>query len=143
MNGPSSHLSWSELACRDGTSYPAEWRSTRAVKLAALFEAIRSACGNHPIRVLSAFRTPAHNRRVRGAPKSQHVQGRALDLAPPVGLTVMQFYARIKSLRQEGALPQLRGLGFYRNAGFVHVDTRPGPRLVVWSGQAATKEARA
>jgi hypothetical protein len=138
----SSNLSWAELACHDTarTPYPDLWRTTRAVALAAVFEAIRAECGHQPIRIASAYRTEAHNRRVRGAPHSQHVQGRALDLVPPVGMTVQEFYRRIRGLVE--TVPDLRGLGFYRKAGFVHIDTRPSPRLVVWSGQAALKEAR-
>lgn len=136
MTGPSQHLSWAELACKDGTAYPAEWRATRAVELAAVFEAIRSACGHVPLTVLSAYRSPAHNRAVGGARRSQHVQGRALDLRPPAGWTVARFHARIRELLP--AVPALKGIGVYRT--FVHVDIRPSNRLVAWDGGAAQKD---
>lgn len=139
MSGPSAHLSWDELACKDGTAYPAEWRLTRAVELAEVFEAIRAVCGHQSLTVLSAFRTPEHNRAIGGARHSQHVQGRALDLRPPTGWTVARFHARIRELQP--SLPLLRGIGRYVAAGFVHVDTRPSDRLVAWNGGDAQKDA--
>lgn len=134
---PSPHLTWAELACRDGTPYPPAWRTTRLPPLAAAFEAIRTACGNRPIRVLSAYRTPEHNRRIGGARQSQHVEGRALDLRPPAGMTVAAFVETIRRCAQTTA-PQIRGLGRYRT--FVHIDTRPSLRLVVWDGHDARKD---
>jgi uncharacterized protein YcbK (DUF882 family) len=130
MSGPSKHLSWAELACKDGTPYPQAWRATRAVELAALFEAIRAECDDRPIAVTSAYRTPAYNRRIGGARLSQHVEGRALDLKPPKGMGIAEFYRRIRALADR--LDTLKGLGRYRT--FVHVDTRPASRLAVWSG---------
>ena len=126
--GPSAHLSWDELACKDRlrTPYPLDWRLDRAMALADLFERIRTGCGNVPIVVLSAYRTPAYNAKVGGAPKSQHLQGRALDLYPPVGFTPETFHQRIRDLD----LPVLRGLGLYKWG--VHVDIRPTAALVTW-----------
>lgn len=141
MSGPSKHLGWAELSCRDAakTPYPVEWRSTRAVALARVFEDLRAACGNVPLTVLSAYRTPAHNRAIGGARNSQHVEGRALDLKPPAGWTVARFAALI---RGEADAWGLGGVGVYRT--FVHVDIRPrvADRLVVWSGSGA-KDATA
>lgn len=130
LTGPSRHLAWSELACKDGTAYPVKFRD-RAFRLAAVFESIRRACGDNPIQVLSAYRTPAHNRKVGGARNSQHVQGRALDLMPPTGYTVDTFYRLIRSLAQT-SLPEIRGIGKYKT--FVHVDIRPGTHLALWRG---------
>ena len=130
---PSTHLSWAELACKDGTPYPEEWRGTRAVALAAVFEAIRAGCGGLPIRVNSAYRSPAHNRRIGGARHSQHVQGRALDLSPPDGWSVERFHTHIRD-----HVPAVRGLGKYLT--FVHVDIRPESRLAAWSA-TGTKDS--
>ena len=122
MNGPSPHLAWAELGCKDGTAYPPEFiQDGRVARLAAVFEAIRAACGDQPIAILSAYRSPAHNRAVGGARHSQHVQGRALDLRPPKGWTVSRFHHRIRELA--AALPELKGVGRYQT--FVHVDVRP------------------
>ena len=136
MTGPSEHLTWAELACKDGTGYPLEWRTTRAPDLARLFEAIRAICGDQPIQILSAYRTPAHNRKIGGAPLSQHVEGRALDLRPPEGWTVARFYDVVRTLHRTG------GIGRYQVAGFVHVDVRPVDRLVAWNGGAQRKDDR-
>lgn len=122
VTGPSPFLSWRELACRDRrrTPYPAAFRTdpTRLPLLVAAFEALREAVGL-PLAVLSAYRTPAHNRAVGGSPNSQHVQGRALDLKPPAGWTPAR-------LADEARLvPEITGLGVYGT--FVHIDVRPGP----------------
>lgn len=137
MNGPSRHLSWNEVACNDGTPYPRRFIDDgRVFKLAEVFEEIRHLCGDKPIVVLSAYRTPEWNRKVGGAPASQHMQGRALDLRPPEGLTVRQFYQLIKANYKELGI---HGIGFYKT--FVHIDIRPIDHLVAWSSTMA-KESR-
>ena len=141
--GPSAHLTWSELACHDAecTPYPTRFRQTRARRLAAVFEALRRACGDRPIRVLSAYRTPDHNRRVGGSRRSQHVEGRALDLAPPRGWTVAQFHDVVRWLACTDR--RLGGFGYYPAWG-VHIDIRPRPargRLAVWNGRRADVRA--
>lgn len=130
MIGPSPHLSWSELACHDGVVYPLKWRGSRALVLAREFERIRSACGDVPIRVLSAYRTPIHNQKVGGSPKSQHLQGRALDLAIPDGWSRVGFELACRRVAKE-PFSQIRGVGVY--AWGCHVDTRPAEKLVEWT----------
>jgi hypothetical protein len=130
MNGPSPHLSWPELACKDAirTPYPADWRSTRAIALAEAFEALRAVVGL-PLVILSAYRTSAHNKKVGGAKNSQHVQGRALDIRPPKGWTVHDLAAAAQDI------PGIHGVGIYPTQGFVHIDVRPplpGGRVAVW-----------
>jgi uncharacterized protein YcbK (DUF882 family) len=125
MTGPSKNLSWAELACKDGTPYPEQWRTTRARDLAAAFEAVRDAVGL-PLVVLSGYRTSAHNRSIGGARASQHVEGRALDLLPPRGWTVTQLAAVV------AGVPAVRGIGVYPT--FVHLDVRPSERRAVWRG---------
>lgn len=131
MSGPSAHLSWTELACHNGVAYPMDWRPTRAAVLAKEFEAVRAAVGT-PITILSAYRTERYNARIPGATKnSQHVQGRALDLKTPAGLTLSQFLKIVLSVaRREGS--NIRGVGEYPWG--VHIDIRPGDRLARWSG---------
>lgn len=127
MNGPSPHLSWDELACHDDarTPYPEEWRATRAVRLAAAFEALRERVGA-PLVVKSAYRTPRHNRAVRGATNSQHMEGYALDLAPPPGWTVERLAAEARQV------PEIRGIGVYPT--FVHIDVRTAIYRARWDG---------
>ncbi len=133
--GPSPHLTWDELACKDRmqTTYPLDWRETRGATLAKVFEAIRAAAGNRPLTVLSAYRTAEHNRRVGGAANSQHVQGRALDLAHE-HLDGREFGDLIRTLAAT-RIPEIGGVGQY--ATFVHVDIRKRPhhgQIVTWEG---------
>lgn len=96
-----------------------------------MFEFIRSMWGK-PIKVLSAYRTPSWNKKIGGARFSQHMNGRALDLRPPNGVTVDEFYEAIRRIAMSTAI---RGIGKYPT--FVHVDTRPSDRLVIWRGSGA------
>lgn len=137
--GPSPHLTWVELSCKDGTPYPEHWRLSRAIPLAVEFERVRLllAC---PIRILSAYRTPAYNSRIRGAARnSQHLHGRALDLATPADKTVAQLLAAVLTIaRRPGS--RIRGVGEY--SWGVHIDIRPGDRLVRWSGNKPVQIAK-
>lgn len=127
--GPSIHLTWAELACKDGTAYPQKYiLDGRIFRLAAMFEDIRMIW-NKPIEILSAFRTPSHNRKVGGAKQSQHLYGRAIDLRPPKGVKLVDFYNIIKQNTDEFGI---HGLGRYDT--FVHVDFRPIEKLIVWRG---------
>lgn len=129
MAGPSEHLSFHELACKDGTPYPKQFITDgRVFRLAEVFENIRRIYGK-PITILSAYRTPEHNRRVGGARNSMHVQGRALDLKPPLGVSVNKFYDDIRKCVDDFGI---RGIGKYKT--FVHIDIRPTLKLAVWSG---------
>ena len=128
MNGPSPHLTWTDVACRDGTPYPQDWRSTRLVTLCEEFEAVRALCGS-PLLVHSGYRTPKWNKKVGGAPHSEHCEGRALDLVP-VLCSVDELYEAIKERARVG---KIRGIGRYRG-GFVHMDIRPSTELVEWHG---------
>lgn len=135
---PSLHLSWSELSCHDGTDYPPPWED-RAVVLAGEFEAIRTACGNHPLLILSAYRTPEYNKRCGGVPLSQHVQGKALDIQVRAGWTEDQMFKAIRDVAlrtQNGArVSAIRGIGRYPGRHFFHVDIRESHDLVIWEGK--------
>ena len=126
------HLSWRELSCHDDarTPYPQEWRQTRLPALRHAFETIREACGDQPINVLSAYRTKTHNRNIGGARKSQHLEGRALDLRPPTGMKMRQFETIVESVITEDTT-LIRGMGRYRR--FIHIDVRPRTRLARWT----------
>lgn len=137
--GPSPHLTWDELACHDAlrTPYPLDWRTTRAVRLAIEFEAVRAILATRagrivPLIVSSAYRTPAYNARVGGSPRSQHVQGRALDLtlrprdSSPAMLDHLYWAVRTRA----DAVLAIRGIGRYNT--FVHLDVRPTAALALW-----------
>ena len=128
MAQPSKYLTWSEIACKDGTPYPYDFiQEGRLHQLVTMFENIRNIY-NKPLIVLSAFRTPEWNKKIGGAKHSQHVQGRALDLKPPKGVSVTTFYNDVKSFAK---LFGIHGLGQYQT--FIHVDFRPIEDIVYWS----------
>lgn len=135
--GPSPHLFWSELACHDAaaTPYPHAWRFERATALAATFEDVRALLGAVPLVILSGYRTPAYNATLEGAAeKSQHVEGRAIDLWHPT-LQPKAMYQVIEREARRGHLPLLGGLGLYRT--FIHLDVRakvPKGHLARWAG---------
>lgn len=135
LRGPSAHLLWAELACHDGTPYPSEYRGDRAVMLAATFEHVRELLGNVPLVILSGYRTPAYNATLEGAAsKSQHIEGRALDIWHPT-MSPRGMFTTILREAQRGSLPLLGGLGLYKT--FVHLDVRPKvPKghLALWGG---------
>lgn len=136
-NGPSQHLSWAEMACKDGTPYPQKFIDDgRVFKLAGIFEKIRFLLGERPIVVLSAYRSLSHNRKIGGAPNSQHLEGRALDLRPPKKMSLAKFHDFLhENARRFG----ITGIGKYKT--FVHIDIRPSDRLVAWSGNGVKDSA--
>jgi lysozyme len=70
-----------------------------------------------PIRITSAYRSPAYNKRIGGVSNSTHVRFNATDL---VCVTPASLYLVLLDLRREGMFKG--GLGLYRS--FVHLDTR-------------------
>ena len=138
--GPSAHLTWAELACHDGTPYPNDWRESRAVRLATAFEQVRAAVGA-PIRIGSAYRTPAHNAAVGGARESQHCEGLALDLYPPDGWTIDEFDDAVRPLALS---PETEIHGFGRYPTFLHIDVRQvrNGRCICWRGKRVSAELK-
>ena len=116
--------------------YPREWAETRWRPLAETLDLIRLAVSK-PIVVCPSggYRSPEHNKAIGGAPRSQHMEGRAADIVCR-GLAAPDLHAIILRLYEGGALPGLSGLGKYDR--FVHIDVG-GPRLIGgirrWSGK--------
>ena len=70
-----------------------------------------------PIRITSAYRSPAYNKRINGVSNSTHVKFNAVDLVTD---SPAALYLVLLNLRRDGFFKG--GLGLYRS--FVHLDTR-------------------
>jgi hypothetical protein len=79
-------------------------------------QALRDRLGK-PLIILSAYRSPEHNRAVGGASRSKHMAGAAFDIA----MSNHDPVAFEAAAREVGFL----GFGFYPRSGFIHVDLGP------------------
>lgn len=111
MGDLSPHFDTSEFRCHHCG------RVSVAEELVEALERCRRII-SRPIPIVSGFRCEQHNRMVGGAPRSQHLYGRAADL--PRGLVT------VRQATDAG----FRGIG-HRGSWVVHVDVRPG-RVVVF-----------
>lgn len=115
------HFSLSEFRSRDGAPMtPAVEANIR--RLAVQLQRVRDRLGA-PMRITSGYRSPEHNRRVGGAPRSLHVRGLAADIASPAGAPVV--HATIRRAIRSGAVRD-GGLGLY--SSWVHYDLGPAGR---------------
>jgi uncharacterized protein YcbK (DUF882 family) len=114
-----------EFACHDGTPVPEEL-IPNVQALAKQLQVLRDELGV-PIFILSGYRTPAHNKKVGGAPGSQHKKAKAGDLTTKT-LTPKQLHKKIEALIAAGKMKN-GGLGLYKT--FVHYDIGPVRR---WNG---------
>lgn len=94
-----------------------------------LADAIRAEWDN-PIHVLSGYRSKAYNIAVGGAPNSQHLHFRALDLTPKNGKLVEFFKCVQRVVDKWRAEGNQVGLGVYRS--FNHIDV--GFKTRNWAG---------
>lgn len=85
-------------------------------KLVQVLELIR-ALRPGPLTIVSGHRCPDHNAAVGGAPDSRHIHGDAADI--PAG----------RATRIQAEACGAVGIGV-RGGWVVHVDVRPGPRVV-------------
>jgi uncharacterized protein YcbK (DUF882 family) len=77
---------------------------------------------NHPIRIISGYRSPATNARLRRrnkrvAKNSFHMYGKAVDIYMP-GRSVRALYRAARSLKAGG-------IGYYPKCSTIHIDTGP------------------
>ena len=94
-----------------------------------------TTCG---LRVVSGYRPRWYNTRINGAPSSQHMAFKALDLSPVNGelghfMRVAQF--AVSSLRES-----MRRVGFGRYDTFIHIDTGR-TRFTWWDNRSERRKA--
>jgi hypothetical protein len=104
------NFSPAEIACRSSGSLRINEEALDKL------QALRDRLGK-PLIVRSAYRSPAHNRAVGGAPRSKHLDGTAFDIAMANHDPVVFEEAA----REVGFL----GFGFYPRSGFMHIDLGP------------------
>jgi len=104
------NFSPAEIACRGSSSLRVNEQALDKL------QALRDRLGK-PLIVRSAYRSPAHNRAVGGAPRSKHMDGTAFDIA----MANHDPAAFEAAARAVGFL----GFGYYPRSGFMHIDLGP------------------
>lgn len=99
-----------EFRCKDGTDV-----IFIDPELVEILQKIRAYFGK-AVTINSAYRTPAHNKKVGGADYSQHLYGTAADIVVK-GITPKKVKSYVETL-----MPSSGGIGVY--SWGVHVDTR-------------------
>lgn len=111
----SDHFNLAEMASRDGSD-----KVLYSTDLMAMLEKLR-AYGGFTIRINSGYRSPAYNRKIGGASKSQHTLGTAADI-------VVKKDGKRVSGKLICCLCQdlgFRGVALIKGSGYaVHVDMR-------------------
>ena len=105
-----ANFSPAEIACRGSGSLRLHEEALDKL------QALRDRLGK-PLIVRSAYRSPAHNRAVGGAPRSKHMDGTAFDIA----MTNHAPVAFEAAARAVG----FTGFGYYPRSGFMHIDLGP------------------
>jgi uncharacterized protein YcbK (DUF882 family) len=80
----------------------------------------RKLGGNHDFHVISGYRSPAYNERLRQegrgvAKRSLHLEGKAIDVRVPS--------VKLAALKRAALSLQYGGVGYYPRTGFVHLDS--------------------
>ena len=119
----SANFKVSEFACHDGSD-----TVIISDELVALLQKIREHFGK-AITINSAYRTTAWNAKNGGAPKSQHLLGKAADITIS-GVTPLEL-ARYAEFLGAG------GIGLYQS--FTHVDVRAARTR--WDSRTGTQTA--
>jgi uncharacterized protein YcbK (DUF882 family) len=120
MNGKlSKNFSLKEFASKDGAETPADVLENLR-KLAKNLEVIRAHFGNVPITIDSGYRSPAHNKAIKGKSKSLHLSGKAADFKIK-GFTPNEIAAELEELISSKKISQ-GGIGIYPT--FIHYDIR-------------------
>ena len=107
-----------EFKCRDGTEVPDEYMEN-VKELAENLQVLRDYI-QKPIIVISGYRSPTYNRKIKGARRSQHLFAKAGDLIVK-GMTPDEVKEAIVYLIKEGKMKK-GGVGLYTH--FTHYDVR-------------------
>src|SRR5690625_1988903 len=120
MEAITKNFNLEEFDSIDGAKMPLEGK-IHVGKLASSVQRLRHYLGK-PIIINSGYRSPNHNKNVRGAKNSQHVTGKASDIRVN-GISPEKVKEAIEHLISKGEMLQ-GGIGIYNT--FVHYDIRKG-----------------
>lgn len=112
------NFSKDEFESKDGAEMPQEVLYN-VQKLANQLQFLRDYLGR-PIKINSGYRSPSHNQRIGGKPRSQHLLGKAADIVVR-NMSPLDVAKVIEDLISSGDMLQ-GGLKAYKN--FVHYDIR-------------------
>ena len=98
-----------EFRCKDGSD-----KILISPETVKILQSVRDYFGR-PVKINSAYRTPAYNKKVGGVSSSQHVKGTACDIAVE-GVPPKAVAAYLEAMFPDS------GIGLYDT--FVHIDTR-------------------
>ena len=127
MDGYPRNFRPKEFYCKCGKCLGAPPNPAVTRHLAWVLQQVRDLV-NVPIKITSAYRCPAHNKKVGGSPQSKHKLGAAADLQAK-GITPRKLHAAIEDLVKSKRIPE-GGLGLYDT--FVHYDIRTSKAR--WNG---------
>lgn len=113
-----THFSLKEFACKDKSKTPVPEALIPNVQILANNLQVLRDYLDTSLYINSAYRTPAYNKKVGGAPKSQHLLAKAADIRSDK-FTPAQIREAILYLISTGQM-QDGGIGFYN--GFIHYD---------------------
>lgn len=117
----------SEFRCKDGSDVPDELENN-VQELANNLQVIRDKFClelgvNMPLIILSGYRSPEHNKKVKGAKNSQHLLAKASDITLKDKSLLQHLYILIKELIDTEEI-KAGGITFYRDKNFIHYDIR-------------------
>ena len=115
--------------CRNTNAPPPKSLWPNIANTARMLDRIRARLG-HPIRILSAYRSPAYNTCLSGAGRSRHMEFNAIDFTSSGG-SVGDWH-RIATEVRASEPAFAGGVGRYDRQNFIHIDTR-GSRAD-WTG---------
>lgn len=130
MGDISTNFSWHEFHCHDNTPVPPMYKDNVKMLVAEVLQPLRDALGMS-IKIVSGYRTPEYNKNCGGVENSQHLLGRAADIAIN-GLSTIEtnYLVRGFMIARHALTGQGGGVGWYK--GFTHVDIRDGDRVSFW-----------
>ncbi len=118
-----------EFKCKDGSVVPDNLIENVSL-LAKNLQVLRDEI-NRPIIIISGYRSPKYNRKIKGARKSQHMLAKAADIVVR-GMSPKEVKEVITSLIRDGKMHP-GGIGLYTT--FTHYDVRG--RNARWYGTGA------